>query len=215
MNRITLLSARVLTPFLLQGQAHQQGTFQIGVGASFGIHATHYEQSYKYQFAGQTIEFSDENDDGAATTTFPIEVHFGLAERFSLGLYGEPGTYLDSADEHPNRIFLIGLSPRYYIVNNDNFYWYAGLDVGAGALRISDKDETFTDTYAGGHFRLGSGVAWFFGDLFGINLFAKYGAYNLKWRDREPDPNVDNFEAMLKTSGFHIGLGLQVKLGGD
>jgi hypothetical protein len=215
MNRNVFFAAALLAPFVSDAQAHEKGVIQIGVGASMGVHATHYEDSYKYSLLGQTVEVTHENDDGAATTTYPIDLQYGLADRFSLGLYVEPGSYIDSADNNPNSILLIGLSPRYYIVNNDHFYWYACLDLGAGALRISDKDETYTDTYAGGHFRLGSGVAWFFGDVFGVNLFAKYGAYALKWRDREPDPNVDNFEATLKTSGFHIGLGLQVKFGGS
>jgi len=202
----------VLLASFASAQSHQRGTWQFSLGASLGVHATHYEKSYSYTLFGQDISFDDEADDAAATTTFPIEVDYGLADRFSLGLYVEPGRYLDSADNNPNSIFLIGLSPHFYLINKDRFNLSGILDVGAGALRISDKEETVTDTYAGGHFRLGLGASFYFGDHFGLQVFGKYGAYSLKWRDREPDPNVDNFEATLRTSGLHIGAGVTFKL---
>lgn len=212
MQRIAFTSALVALSCSLNAQSHEQGTWQFCLGASLGVHATHFEWKYSFDLLGVPISVSDEEDDGAATTTFPFEVHYGLADRFSLGLYVEPGRYLDSADNNPNRIILVGLSPRYYIINNDRFNWTAMLDLGAGGLEISDKEETITDSYAGGHLRIGSGVSFYFGEHFGLQLFGKYAAYNLKWRDREPDDLPENYEAKLTTSGFHFGAGLTFKL---
>lgn len=213
MQRIAISTA--LFALLVHGvsaQAHQKGTWQFSLGASLGVHATHYESSFSYLFLGQEISINKEEDDAAATTTFPIEVDLGLADRWSLGLYVEPGRYLDSADNNPNSIFLIGLSPHFYLLNKERTTLAGILDLGAGALRISDKEETITDTYAGGHFRLGLGASFYFGEHFGLQLFGKYAVYNLKWRDREPDPDVDNFEATLRTGGFHFGGGVTFKL---
>ena len=209
-TRIHLTVVASVIGLAAQAQSHTKGTVQICLGASLGVHATHYEQSYTL-FG---LKFSDSDDDGAATSTFPIEFHYGLADRFSLGLYIEPGRYLDSADSNPNSVIAFGLTPRFYILNKDRFNWTGILDIGAGGLQIEDKDQTVKDYYAGMHFRLGTGVSFYFGDHFGLQLFCKYAAYSLKWRDRDPDIGLGDFEAKLTTSGFHFGGGLTVKFGG-
>ena len=201
----------------LSAQSNKSGTFHICAGASVGIHATHFENSYSVDIGGITISDSNSEDDAAATTTFPIELHYGIVDRFSLGLYVEPGTYLDSADNSPNSVLSVGLTPRFYIVNLDRFNWAAILDIGLTGLEISDKEETITDSYLGPHVRIGTGISFYFGEHFGIQLFTKYGAYLMKWRDREPDDffTAGNYEAKLNTSGIHFGGGLTVKFGGN
>ena len=118
---------------------------------------------------------------------------------------------------HP-KLFLWGLSPRYYAVNKDRFALYFHADLGLGQLRIGDVRKgvnLYTDHYSGGHLRLGTAVQFYFGSVVGLNLGLKYAANNLKWRDRSPgDPLLDavNYSARLKTSGVQFQLGLQAVL---
>lgn len=195
-------------------QVNGKGVVQLGFGLDLGVHTTHYEGTFHYL----GLSYTDGNDDNAATVTFPIEAQYGLSDRFSLGLYLEPGQYVDSAGTHPNHIFLFGISPRYYLVNKDRFALYIHADVGGSTLRITDVEDgnkLYDDTYSGWHFRPGAEVQWYFGNTFGIHLGVDYAANWFNWRSRSPDdPVLDLFgySAKLNTSGVQFRLGLQVKL---
>lgn len=212
-QRISFALAAMVLWATASAQVNAKGTLQFGLGVSLGAHATHFTNEASY--SGVSINTSDR--DGAFTVTVPIEAQYGLADRFSLGLYLEPGSYLDSAGTHPNKLFLWGLSPRYYAVNKDRFALYFHADLGLSQLRIGDVRKgvnLYTDHYSGGHLRLGTAVQFYFGSVVGLNLGLKYAANNLKWRDRSPgDPLLDavNYSARLKTSGVQFQLGLQAK----
>ncbi len=213
--RYTLsLIAAALLLIPASAQVNGKGTLQFGLGTHLGVHATHYE--WKTHLLGLTAKGSD--NDGAVTSTWPIDAQVGLSDRFSLGLCLEPGRYLDSAGTHPNQLFLVSLSPRFYAVNKDHFALYLHADLGSGFLKIGDVRSginRYDDRYTGGHFRLGSAVQWYFGDVFGINLGLMYAAHRLKWQNREPnDPLLDvaDYSATLSTSGILFRAGLQVKL---
>ena len=215
MNRIltALLCFAVIAS--AEAQVNDKGKFQIGLGASLGLYATQFENSVTYPILGTFIE---KKDDGAATVSYPIDLQIGLSKPISLGLYVEPGSYLDSNDTHTNSFLVIGISPRFYAVNKDHFAWFFHLDVGLSALRINDVEnggQRYTDSYAGGHFRLGTQVQYYFGNTFGLNFGVQYSGHNMPWRDRDPeDPNLKNanYSATLKASGVQLQLGLQVKL---
>ena len=140
-----------------------------------------------------------------------------MSDRFSIGLYVEPGSYVDSAGTHPNKLFLIGLSPRYYAVNKDRFALYFNADLGLSQLRISDVKNginRFTDTYSGASLRFGTAFQFYFSQMIGLQLGLKYAANNFKWRGRDPrDPILDavDYSATLKTSGVQFEIGLQAK----
>ncbi len=195
-------------------QVNVPGRFQLSLGASFGGHATHFEGTAK----AFGFTFVNTSDDGAVTVAAPLDVQVGFAQRWSGGIYLEPGSYIDSAGTHPNGFFLAGLSPRFYAINGDHFALLINADIGVGVLRIGDVESgtsRYDDTYAGAHFRLGSQVQWYFGNTFGIHAGVKFAAHNLIWRDRDPEDPVLNaldYEAKLRTSGVHLELGLQVKL---
>ncbi|MBZ0206383.1 MAG: outer membrane beta-barrel protein [Flavobacteriales bacterium] len=214
MKRILFPLAALALLSSASAQVNTKGALQFGIGLDLGVHATHFEN--ELTFAGLTKK--DSNRDGAVTVTVPIEAQLGLADRFSLGLYIEPGSYLDSAGTHPNKLFLAGLSPRYYAVNKDRFALYFHADLGFGTLKIGDVQngaKRYDDRYAGGHFRLGLATQWYFGDAFGINLGLKYAATSFKWKDRDPsDPVLGTvgYSAKLKTSGIQFQVGLQVKI---
>lgn len=209
-----LLGTAVLAGLLMpaSAQVNAKGTVQVGLGAGFGAHATHF--SSEVRFGSLAVKHAD--DDGAVTVTFPIEVQYGLADRFSLGVCAEPGRYLDSAGTHPNSLFLLALSPRYYAVNKDHFALLFDLDLGLNYLQIEGKDLAVKvkDRYQGSYFRPGCALQWYFGETVGLNVGLYYTAHTFKWKDRDPDnPLLDaaNYSATLKTSGVLLQAGLQAK----
>ena len=197
----------------LFAQVNGKGRVQIGLAISGGVHATRFENSFTV--LGLTLKNS--SDDGAVTVSYPLEVHVGLSNRFSLGLCLEPGSYIDSAGTHPNGFVVAGLSPRFYAINKEKFALLFNLDLGVSALRIAEVQsgtKQFDDSYVGGHFRLGTQLQYYFGNTFGLNFGLKYAVHNMKWRDRDPEDALlkdVNYEATLKTSGVQFQLGAQVK----
>lgn len=191
-------------------QFNQKGTVHLSLGLAAGAHGTEYEQ--KLRVLG--VWLTDTETDGAATVTFPLELGVGLGKSFSLGLYVEPGSYLDSSATESNGMALVGLQPRFYLVNKDRFAWLASLQLGGGALRI-DRDEPGVEStarYAGGNFGLGTGVVFQFTDLIGLQLHLRYMSTSLKLRDytlNGQDISLDDFEATLRTRG----VALQASLG--
>ena len=208
-------STRLFSIFLGMGsaavssaQSNAFGIVQLGLSADLGFYATTYEQ----EILGQ--DYSDE--DGAASWSVPFEVHVGLIQPLSLGLYLQPGSYLDSSATRSNSFFIGGLAPRVYIVNKDRFNWWGGLEAGLATLVIDDIDSFGNDfqyTFSGGHFRLCSGINYYFGGLVGMQFNMKFAGYNLPLRDIEPD--VGDFDSLLKVKGMELGLGLMFKLGGS
>lgn len=213
--RHVLAATLATVAMLATAQVNDKGVFHIGLGWNGGVHATHFENSA--QAFGVRVSNSD--DDGAVTVSFPLDLRYGLSKAIALGVYIEPGTYLDSNATRSNGYFLAGISGRYYVINKERFAWDLGLDLGAGALRITGTENgtKVTDTYSGGHLRLATGVYFYFGNVFGVNLGLKYAAYNLKWKDRDPSSagaalDAVDYAATLKTSGVQLQLGLQVRL---
>lgn len=194
-------------------QVNGKGVFQAGLGIGLGVHATQYEwESHPF---GLTFKGADH--DGAVTVTWPIDVQMGISDGLGLGLCLEPGRYLDSAGTHPNSLFLVSLSPRWYAVNKDHFALYLHADIGMGFLTIGDVRNgvnRYDDQYTGPHFRPGAAVQWYFGEVFGVNLGVKYAFHKLHWKDREPDdPVLDlaGHSATLFTSGAVLQAGLQLR----
>lgn len=200
-------------PCLAYAQVNSKGTFQVGFALSGGGHATRFENSFKV--LGVTVKNSSE--DGAVTVSTPVDFQLGLSDRFSLGLIVEPGRYIDSAGTNPNAFFLFSLSPRFYVVNREQLALFIHADLGLSALRIGDVRDgtrTFDDSYAGGHFRLGTQFQYYFGKTFGLNAGIKLASHSMKWRDRDPeDPLFEalDYEATLRTTGVQFQLGAQVR----
>lgn len=207
---------RITTLFLVAGamigtarsQSNALGIVQLGLAADLGVYATRYEE--------EAFGMENSNEDGAASWSVPIEVHLGLIQPLSLGLYLQPGAYLDSSATRTNSFFIGGLTPRLYIVNKDRFNWWGGLEAGLATLVIkdvNDQGDEYQYTFAGGHFRLASGINWYFGSLVGLQFNTKFASYNLPLRDVEP--GLDHYDSRLKVKGMEFGLGLVFKLGGS
>lgn len=194
-------------------QSNKGGTVHIGLGFSLGLHATRYEE----EWLETSQQRQRETTDGAITRTFPIDLQIGLAKPISLGIYGEFGRYLDSSDTRSNRVLLVGFAPRVYIINKDKFNWMIGPEIGISGLQIEDVEfanKKFTDSYAGLHVRLATGISFYFTKNLGLQFQTRYVYHNMQWRDRDPENTLFDtldYEGVLTTSGIQLSLGVTVK----
>ena len=171
MNQRLFFTATFLLGFTATrsvAQVNDKGTFHASIGVAAGAHATEYEQSI--------VGVVRRDQDGAATVTYPIELGYGSGKRFSLGLCLEPGVYLDSSASGSNGLVSIGIQPRFYIINADRFAWMASVHLGSSALRYDVKEPgNVSDArYRGANFGISTGVGFYFGEHFGLNILARY-----------------------------------------
>ncbi len=217
---------RILLPLLLlaSAAAHAQynakGTFHAGIGGAIGAHGIAYDQTFKVSLFGATISQSRSTTDAAATTTLPIELGMGLGRAFSIGLFLEPGAYVDSSGSAAtNALLLVGLQPRFYLVNKDRFAWMASLQLGASALRIQREEGAVKEDarYSGAAVGLGTGVGLKFTDAFGLEFHVRYmgTVMDLKAREVNDRSTMDFYEATLRSGGVLAQLGLAFHFGGS
>jgi hypothetical protein len=194
-----------------QAQYNDKGTFHIALGTTLAAHATEYDQTITIPVINLPVRQTSTG--GAATLTVPLEVHYGFAPIFSLGLYAEPGRYVDSVATRENRIAMLGLQPRFYLVNKDRFAWMASLHLGFTRLVIDDVEALGRpkSTHGGGHFGLSTGVGFLFSESIGLQLHLRYLANNLPLREYELNGSaisLDLVDAELRARG----VGLQASL---
>lgn len=211
-----------------QAQYNQKGTIHLALGTAFGAHGTEYSwtATQTVNFFGTNFTFTDSgtDTDGAATVTIPIEMDFGVTNRFSMGFFLEPGFYLDSSNTESNSMVLVGLQPRFYLINGDRFALLAGAQLGASGLKIERSESntvlgvtTTTESsasYAGSGLGLGTAAVFQFGDLINLQAHLRYVATNMKLRDytvNGDDIDDDAYEATLRTRGmaFQLSLGFR------
>lgn len=211
----SILLVLVLHAVPALAQYNRSGVVHLSAGLGLGAHATEYEQTIR--ILGFPI--TSRSSDGAATVSVPIELGVGLADPFSLGLYLEPGVYLDSNATESNNYTLLGMQPRFYLVNNDAFALMGSLRLGLSALRI-ERDEPLVKSsanYSGGHVGLGLGTWIGFGSTVGLNLHLFYMATNMPLRRYELNGqqlSLTDFEARLRTRGVVLQASLAFRFGG-
>ena len=207
--RTTLLVPAFFLIQVLSAQVNDKGTLHLALGACAGVHGTHFEQTIVL-FG---LPITTKETDGAATITYPIEVHYGLAKVFSLGVYVEPGSYLDSNATRSNTLSLFGIHPRFYVVNNERFAWTAGLQFGSTSLTIedSDPDGPFTNVFKGPHVALSTGVLFFFGEHVGLQVRGRFLNTNFslkEWESNGVSQSLENYSSNLTTNGFTLSASL-------
>jgi len=207
-----LATALIMFPLVALAQVNDKGTFHFALGVSAGGHGTQYLQ--KVRVAG--IPFEVEDQDGAATVLFPIDVQYGIAKPVSLGLFVEPGSYLDSSATRSNSLVIFGFQPRAYIINRDRFTWMGSLQIGSAGLTIEDSELGISQVakYGGPFFGLSSGVGFHFGEHIGLQLHLRYMSTAFKLNDLEQNgasQDLTNFEATLNTTGFALQASLAAK----
>jgi hypothetical protein len=212
-----LLPALLLLSASLSAQYNSKGKFHLAVGGALGGHATVLDQ--RFNLFG--VEIAREQTSSAATTTLPLEIGFGIGERFSLGLMIEPGRYVPdsaNAENQTNAIAIIALQPRFYLMNKERFAWMASLQLGSAALRIKDEtpNQVVDERYAGAAFGLGTGVGIGFGDKVGLEFHLRYLATRMELRAREFNDRstMEVYKATLNTGGVIAQLSLAFRFGG-
>ncbi|MBK8226484.1 MAG: hypothetical protein IPK70_04850 [Flavobacteriales bacterium] len=203
-------------------QFNEAGRFHASIGGAVGFHATKYYQKFTFNFFGTPVSVDTTTTDGAATYTLPIELDFGLAKFMSLGLYLEPGAYLDSSATESNNLMMAGIQPRFYLLNKDRFALLASLQLGVSALNIvRDEAGTINDSdsrYLGFQWGLGTGMAVGFGNHLGMRFMLRYVSTSMPLRAAEQNGSsidLDNFEAKLTTGGVLLQLSFCVRFGGN
>lgn len=217
MLRTIAASSVLLFGLSVGAQYNTKGKVHLAIGGAIGAHGTQLDQ--KFKILGITI--SNTETDAAATTSIPIEVGFGLGNRFSLGLLIEPGRYVpdSAASEQSNSVAIVALQPRFYLINKDRFAWTASLQLGAAALRITDDTQgaKVDERYNGPAFGLGSGIAFGLGESVGLEFHLRYLATRMELRAREYNDfsTMDFYNATLTTGGVVAQLSLAFRLGGN
>ena len=199
----------------LSAQYNAKGTLHLAIGMNLGAHATEYDRTITIPVINLPVR--QVSTGGAATLTVPLELHYGFAPSFSLGVYAEPGRYVDSVESRQNRIAMLGLQPRFYLVNKERFAWMASLQVGATRLTIDDVEAPGRpkSIHAGGHFGLGTGVGFLFSDAVGLQLHVRLLANNLPLQEYEVNGSLlpkELFDAELRARGLGLQASLHVKL---
>lgn len=198
-------------------QYNSKGKFHVAIGGAIGSHGTELDQ--RFNLLG--VEIAQTRLGGAATITLPLELGYGLGERFSIGLLLEPGFYVnDSADanDQSNTLAVVALQPRFYLVNKDRFAWSASLQLGTAALRIQDDTPgaNADERYAGAAWGLGTGLGFGLGDKVGLEFHLRYLATRMELRAREFNglSTMEVYNATLSSSGVVAQLSLAFRFGG-
>lgn len=209
--------AMLLVSATVSAQYHGKGRVHLAIGGALGGHATQIDQ--RFTILGFDLQRSETSS--AATTTLPIELGYGLGERFSLGLAFEPGSYVPDSNatvEQSNNVAIVALQPRFYLVNGDRFAWSASLQLGSAALRIKDETpgRTIDERYAGAAFGLGTGIGIGLGETVGLEFHLRYLATRMELRAREfnDQSTMDVYNATLTTGGVVAQLSLAFRFGG-
>ncbi|MBL7929663.1 MAG: outer membrane beta-barrel protein [Bacteroidia bacterium] len=193
----------------------QKGEFQIRGGVGLAVYGT--KSEFIFDFFG--MKFHQTEEDGAATVHVPVELRYGLTERFSAGLDVKFGSYLydpDSAEGKSNRFLVIGPHVEFNLIANENFRWYLGAGFNTAALELQeDKEETiptrYISKYTGAGIRVNTGILWFFTHPLGLHFNVAFDSHAFKLKNfsvNGNDTNLDNIEGKLTVKGADMVLGL-------
>jgi hypothetical protein len=214
-----------IIPFLLllfvvaSAQAQRKKEFQIRAGFGFAAYAT----TNEVIFTAFNPDLVFQDEDGTGTLHMPLEIRYELSRRFNAGLDMKFGSYLydpDSAEGKSNSFFVIGIGLEYNFISSDNFRWYGGLGFNTATLELKESLDYFgtpverTYRYAGGGFKLNSGVLWFFTGTLGLNANLGYDSHNFELKEGEDNGqawDLSQVDATLDVGGVDFTLGLAVR----
>ena len=208
MKKSTLLAGLWVLALGSTAQVNDRGTVHLAIGIAGGGHATRYQQTI--------LGVVRTTNDGAATAAIPIEVGYGLGNRFSLGLLLEPGVYLDSTETESNALTTFAIQPRFHLINGDRFTWMISAQLGSTRLKydVDEPGNVSRAIYRGGYFGLSSGVGFYFTDHLGLALQLRYMATSMplrEWSVNGTSLDPDLIDAELSTSGVALQASLAFK----
>jgi hypothetical protein len=224
----TLLLLLSFTSNNTYAQAFQKGNWNIDVDLGLGIYATETETAVKFSALGLSINESDIDKDGTASSVFRLGAEYGISNKIGIGLkIGASNYFIDEEDKDTvksvkSNDFAIHLN--YHLLNadkNDLFLTF-GIGIATANWEYHDIQGAFLKSAkgSGGYFTLGITDRIFFSDhvgmLFSVNIpmmrlnidpelsddvTAGLNAFNV---DYEIDMN-------MRLVGVYIGTGLAIK----
>ena len=205
-------------------QSHTPGTLNFSLSYDVGAHLVLYDS----KFDNGTLSFESEQDSsGAATSLFRFDAHFNILERLSVGLNYRTGQYIEDPDNTQaigNKINVVGLNVRYYLVNKNKFAMYLGGAFGSSKLVMNRQTDPIFNTvilfdykFSGSHYGLETGFNFYFSNNFGMNVGLGYASQKFKMKEHTfngVDQDLTNYENILSSKGATFNIGLTFKLGG-
>lgn len=201
--------------FVGSAEAQRDKEFQIRGGFGWSIYKT------DFQWKSGSSEYEDE--DGALSIQFPLELRYEVSERWNLGLDMKFGSYVyepDSAEGKSNRFFVFGIAGEYTIVNKEDFRWYTGFGIHTASLVLEETSEDAIIerkewTYRGGGIRLNTGVLIYLGEVGGLNFNLGFDTHNFTLEEYEQNgakQDLSKIDANLKLSGLDGTIGLVLRI---
>ena len=189
-------------------QSNEKGTIHVNVlgGMSFG--------SVKDEANGA------EQKSTFGSASYGAKFQYGLADNISAGVSIRYGAYALTPKDIVNSNNLsstmtalnAGLEGRYYVVNNDNFNFFAGPTVGFTTANNDFAGVGFAQAveqkFSGLNFGLNTGINWYFTDMFGGTVQASYDQNMLSGETKSGSTTVDTDRNF---GGVSIMAGLAMK----
>lgn len=220
MRSLLLPFACILMAGTALGQFNTANRFHVGVGGAVGAHATRVDETLKLNLFGVQVRHEQSKTDGAATTTVPVELGYGLGKAASLGIVLEAGRYVpdSNATNQRNTLTLVALQPRFYLVNRDGFALSASLQAGGSFLHLVDDtpNKKVDARYSGPAVGLGAGAHVPLGEHVAIEAHLRYIAARMTLREGSINGQsvMDFYEAVLTTGGVVLQAGVSFRFGG-
>jgi hypothetical protein len=209
---IAMLSVSVLG----YSQSNEKGTFHINLlgGFAFGGNVTD-----KATFENETFTSKFK----FASGTYGLNVHYGLNDKMSVGLGVSTGAYIltnkdltvDSGfgNTFATTMSLLNISTqgRYYVVNNDDFNFYGGVNLGFASATdkfsgITVSTEQFKAS--GLSYGLNTGINYYWGNV-GGNVQLGYDGAALSGKIKDGN---DSFKVSRSVGGISFMAGLAIKI---
>jgi hypothetical protein len=217
-----LLSFFVLAGSVVNAQSHTFGTFSFNFDYDIGGHAVEFEQTYD---DGTNSITANKDTSGAVTSLFRFDGHFNVLRFLSVGLHMRNGSYIEDPENTQNKgnkVSVVGLGLRGYLVNKDKVAWYAETTFGGSNLTMN-KELTFIITipyqykFRGSHFGVGTGLNWYFANNLGMNFEFGYTTQKYTMTDytlNGEKQDLTNWDNRLTSAGVHFNLGFVFHVGG-
>ncbi len=208
-NLYSVLLASTLFIFyssIANSQSFGQGSLTGAIGIGIGIYGTN------------TNNTSGENS-GTAAWLLPIEVEYGLTDKFGLGLIYQYGGYLTDQDSsEAGTTHNIGAHGYFHFMVKEKSTLYAKAGIGY-------TNFTYENNQGGGNFKVGGGGVWvnlglgwrkMFGERVGIFFSADYSIMPInKFKDDNGDVLQTNFppeDFRITIHGLDLKTGLVIKI---
>lgn len=189
---IVLVATCVPTVMVLHAQGNAPGRLHVGFGPATSLLRVESTQMRLFEEAALVRK----QKYLASTVTWPVEVGVGVSSLMSLGLYGEFGRFRDTSAFTANRFSVIGVQPRFHVVNEDWFVWMVSARVGWSQLQVDRQvaQVIIQERYQGLQASLGTGVAFYVIDEVGLQVHCHLQSNRMALRELSVDGLIQKID---------------------